>query len=121
MLKKLLDDNLFFNENLLQDGIKLIEAGEDVNTVSKHGDTLIFKAISLNNLKAVEFLIKKGIDLKFLNAKDQTLLHYACHRSSTDIVNLLLIKGADPFLQNSKGELPIILALSNNKFENAKI
>ncbi|KAJ8680432.1 hypothetical protein QAD02_016219 [Eretmocerus hayati] len=55
----------------------LLQAGAKLESSNKYGDTALLTAVKVNNLKAVETLIKYGADINVLNYDEDTCLHLA--------------------------------------------
>jgi hypothetical protein len=82
---------------------RLIEKGADINARNANG-FLIHTAVWSNDLKLVEFLIKKGIDFEAQNSKGNRALHEAIDCGRQEIVQLLLDSGANINAIGCKGD-----------------
>lgn len=75
------------------------------------GDTILFFAIRMKNIKAVEILINKGFNVEFKNNDGDTPFHFAIKNSNTplEIMNIFLSKTTNFNIQNNKGETLLML------------
>ncbi|MBO4707505.1 MAG: ankyrin repeat domain-containing protein [Elusimicrobiaceae bacterium] len=71
----------------------LINAGADVNMISKEGQTPLLYATYTENTEMVEFLLKSGADVN-IKFNNETLLQMAQKAEYTEIVKLLKAAGA---------------------------
>ena len=104
--------NLIHENNITQLEILLESADEEdiekyfYNCTNKLGDTILFFAIRMKNIKAVEILINKGFNVEFKNNDGDTPFHFAIKNSNTplEIINIFLSKTTNFNIQNNKGE-----------------
>lgn len=86
---------------------KLIEAGDDINTVhDETGKTLVHIAVGNHNLEIMRYLIQHNADI---NAKDKagdTPISLAAEQGLTDVYEVLKDAGAYLSFRNRKGQLP---------------
>ena len=61
---------------------------------SKNGDTLLHKAIKLEEEETMKFLVEKGIDLNLMNVKGLNVSHISFHYNF-EIFKYLVEKKAD--------------------------
>jgi len=73
----------------------LLDAGADVNHVSRHGTTALLAACVLHNKEVVTLLLKKGANPKLGRRGNQSPLAYATHQGYAEIVKLLRQHGAE--------------------------
>ena len=73
----------------------LTDAGADVNTADKGGNTCLIKATENDHLSSLEILIKAGADVNAKNAMERTALMKAARLGHNDCLRLLIQSGAD--------------------------
>ena len=76
----------------------------DINTVNKHGQTLLSLAVSRRQHSQVEELLEHGADPNISDEYDQTPLMLAAERGMDDSVETLLEFGANPLFRNHNGK-----------------
>ncbi|MDD5483946.1 MAG: ankyrin repeat domain-containing protein [Kiritimatiellae bacterium] len=82
------------------------------NVIDKDGMTPLMKAVRINNLDAVKYLIAKGADVNVRDYKfGWTPLMWAAHNGRLDIIKFLVDKGADINTKNKIGTTPLVLAV----------
>lgn len=85
-------------------------AGSDDGTA--HPVTPLMAAIEVNNLPAIEILLKYGHDANACDIDGITLLHTAIDKGHPGIIKALLAFGADPNLPDPRtGDYPLHMAL----------
>jgi hypothetical protein len=72
-----------------------INAGGNVNYVSRHGDSLLHVAAAYSSASTVSTLLDKGVDVNVKDCCGNTPLTWACLEERPHIVKLLLAAGAD--------------------------
>ena len=86
----------------------------NLNTVNNDKETPLIIAITCNNLKCAEILIKLGCDVNLRNKSDLSPLMLVCKYGYKNLFELLLSKGADINDKNILGETPLSLAQANH-------
>lgn len=87
-------------EGRVDDALRLIENGVDVNLRTKEGETPLYAAIFMGHIENVDLLIKRGADANAVIAKrvggfKTPPLQIAVNRGMIEIVKLLLAGGAN--------------------------
>jgi len=67
----------------------LIEAGADVNTISKYGNRPLHWVAVFNYAKIAELLVSNGADINVRDEYNKTPLQYAISDHCTDVVKVL--------------------------------
>lgn len=89
---------------------ELIDAGADVNAISKRGRTALKYAVESGLMKIVEMLIEYGADVKGCTNSGTPLMSAAYH-GRTKIAELLLTSGAEVNKKFSDGRTALKCAL----------
>jgi len=98
----------------------LVEAGADVNWVSREGDTPLLMAAKRNRssqqTEIAALLLKADADPNFVDAGKTAPLHYAVSSGNVPLTAVLLKSGATPHLLHPvEKEEPLIVAIAKNK------
>ncbi len=80
----------------------------------------IFQIIKYNGEKSIQE-IKKLKDINLRDRDKKTLLHYAVLYKNYYLTKYLLKKGAKPYLQDSKGDTPLHIAVRNKDISFIKL
>lgn len=72
---------------------------------SDFGTPLLFNAVSQNNQKITEFLLKKGADINYISDYG-TVMHWALENGHTTIANVLLNNGFDAAIERKMRNNP---------------
>lgn len=126
------DVNLeLFNETPLLKAIKgkhaevvnvLLEAGTDVNAVTKAGKTALEVAVTWEHPSVLEILLAhKGININRADNSGNTALMEAAKAGKLTALKMLLAAGADASIKNKRGQTALDLALSCNRAEAAAV
>jgi len=83
----------------------LIDAGCDVNSKDKHGQTALMLAATHGHSSAVRLLIQHGADLDTWAKYRLTPLMVAVIRGHSEVARLLIEAGADLSMRGGKGAL----------------
>jgi ankyrin repeat protein len=105
-------DKILVHWNLLTLRLAIENLELDIHFLEGHP---IRRAVSLDRLPMVEFLVERGANIHINNEQP---LRIAVYFHFTDIVKFLLRKGADPRVANNE---PIRLAKNRNHTEMVKI
>ena len=104
-------------KKVMEDFIRLIELGADVNSVTYHQKWSLLMSAARNNilkLKGVEFLLKNNIEVDLKDFEGMTALMWAAWDSSNDshlkVIDLLLQNKADPNSKRNEGETVYMVA-----------
>ena len=86
----------------------------DIINIKKFRDsnynTNLHRSVLKNNIKFVEYFIKKNLDVNKKNKNGDTPLHLAFKIGNYDIIQLLLEHGASIKIKNKKGITPFDIA-----------
>jgi ankyrin repeat protein len=98
--------------NNLAEVKKQLEAGADINTRSRRGDTALILAIEFgySNDNVAQLLIEKGADPNLANANGETALMWAAERNSGDAAKMLLAHKAAVNLRNKNQQTALHIA-----------
>lgn len=91
---------------------RLIEAGADVNTRDKHGQTPLYFAVLGGHADVVELLTGSDADPTIVYYDDdygenQTLLHKAAQMDCPDVARVLIAHGANVQVRDRSGDTPL--------------
>ncbi|KAF2077715.1 hypothetical protein CYY_000962 [Polysphondylium violaceum] len=90
----------------------LLEMGARVNAENHEGETPLHISVRKNSGECAHILAAwKGVDLNLANKYGETPLHYACSYGLIELAMLFLEKGAIPHLQDSQGDIPLMVSL----------
>ena len=81
--------------NNIDDVIKLIKKGVDLNAKDDRGDCALVCAARLGQMEIIKLLLEHGVNVNVENNEGETALLWACSRGDTEIVKNLLKKGVD--------------------------
>ena len=88
----------------------LIEAGADVNIADENGKTALHWAAAVNNVDAVNTLLKNNANRDAQDHKDETPLFLAAREGSFQAAKALLDHGANREIQDHMDRLPLTVA-----------
>ncbi len=99
---KLTLDEKTRKESLVEMSKKLLVGGMDINAIDSSGESALFRAVRLEDIELVSFLLNGGIDPNIQNNDLQSVLHLAVYQGieSLDIIFLLLRFKASPLVKN---------------------
>ena len=109
-------NNSFSIENKKINDIILANSNSrvDVINIKKFRDsdynTNLHRSVLKNNIRFVEYFIKKGLDVNKKNKYGNTPLHLAFKIGNKDIIHLLLENGASIKIKNNRGITPFDVA-----------
>lgn len=90
----------------------LIEKGASLSKRNGQDYTALHIASEKGNFEIVRLLIESGSDIEETTvSKERTALHIASYEGHLDVVRLLLEAGADTSIKDTRGLVPIALAL----------
>ncbi len=95
----------------------LIEAGSDLNAVSKNGSSVLGSESGSPAL--LSYMIYKGA--KSLRDNQDTTLIVAAEKCDAQTVKWLLQRGADPLKSDSKGETPLSGTIGSQDIEKVRL
>lgn len=106
----------------LEEAVKLIIAGADINAQSNYGDTVLILASIYGYKGIVEILINKAVDVNIADNSGNTSLIYAVILEHKDIVKILLnSKNIDVNVFSSEGNTCLIYATMLENHEVLKM
>jgi len=90
-------------KSLLEISKKVLLHGIDTNAIDINNETALFKAVRVQDIELISFLLSAGVDPNIQNNRKFTVLVYAVLQGldSLDIVLLLLRYKADPLLKDT--------------------
>ena len=92
------------NENFSNsDLIKLSKKGFSFNEQDKEGNSILYQAVSDNNLALTKFLLEQGVDVNTLNDDGESPLFRAV-RKDLPLVQVLVNAGADTSIKTEDGK-----------------
>lgn len=92
----------------------LVEAGADVNSPDRSGNTPLKRAVHMGQLETARWLLAHGADANVAASNGLTALHAAVIRNWPEMVDLLLAQGADTAVSDSNGRTPRDWAAAKN-------
>ena len=92
----------------------LLDYGADVDAVTRIGSTPLF-FVRGSNPALVELLVQKGANIGHRNEKQWTVLHDAAHWNRTNVIKAYVKCGALINAVDQDGDVPINLAIRENK------
>ena len=103
------------------EALKLIEEGDDLETVSKYGATPMHFAAANNRLAIITALSKAGANIEARDVDNQTPFLYACYHGKKEAAKLLLELGANKEATDKSGANCIYIAATNKQPEMIKL
>ncbi len=96
----------------LEEVIRLIESGADVNWRDSIGETALFGAAAAGQyLEVVRYLLSVGASCNMVESTiGYTPLHWAASHGNLETIQILVEAGADPTVADYQGRLPIDVA-----------
>ena len=94
-------------------GLRLIEAGAELDGVDKQGSTPFLAACTSSARLAME-LLTRGADPLARNRQAQTALHLACQSNRLDVVKAVIDRFEDVDLRDNNSQTPLRLAVDRN-------
>jgi hypothetical protein len=88
-----------------------IKKGGDVNCANSMSQTLLYAAVSKENLSIASSLIENGGNPNIADSHGNTPLHMGCRRINFEMVDLLLKSGANPNVKNQQDVPPLLSGL----------
>jgi hypothetical protein len=86
--------------------------GNDVIAWDKNGIMLLHKAVTLEKLEVIKYLISEGADVNAKSNQGTTPLHFAVAVGNIDIIKYLVSEGADVNEKDNDGDTPLDVAKS---------
>jgi ankyrin repeat protein len=99
----------------------LLKYGADINAPGSHGWTPLMESIEYGMPEVTKFLVDRGANVRLITPSGQTMLTLAMEgRSTKKLLRLLIEKGADPNAQDSFGETPLYILVSEGDLNSIK-
>ncbi len=98
----------------IEDVIRLVDKGADVNFFYDDGETPLFFAVTVANVDMCRYLLDNGSNINHTDKYGSTAMHYACMggRGQEDVVKLLYERGASLNSLDIKDRTPLDYAKS---------
>ncbi|KAL8587340.1 hypothetical protein ACOMHN_045587 [Nucella lapillus] len=109
------------NRGLLRLTPALVDAGADINTKDKDGDTPLMAALAGGCHEVAHLLIKKGCDVLASNNDGQTASHKSAFSGFPLVLQTLISRGADLNAQDNAGDTPLHDCITKGKLDTAEI
>jgi len=108
------EKNKKYRKDLLHTASKMHEHGGDINALDAKGESGLFNAVKIRDIKLIQFLLHAGINTNIQNPQGETVLELLVYTGMehSEIIKLLLSHGIDPKLKNKKGQT--IFGVLNN-------
>jgi len=99
-------DNLAKKTSIMNSVTKMLDYGGEINALDSNGESGLFNAVNIRDIKLITFLLKSYIDPNIQNKKGETVLEYLVYDAMvySEIIKLLLKYNIDPKLTNKKGQ-----------------
>ena len=95
----------------LEEVIRLVERGADVNGRDSIGETALFGAAAWGHVEVVRYLLSVGADCNTVESSiGYTPLHWAASHGDLETIKVLVEAGADPRVADRQGRLPVDVA-----------
>jgi len=75
-----------------------------INEVNNKNENALIMACKINQIKAVEILLKYGVDINHQDYLGNTALHYAIEIRSPHLIHILMTKKPDINIRNNEGK-----------------
>lgn len=98
---------------------RLIDDGADVNAVNRNGNTILWTAVSDDQVAIAKLLLSYGADVNQQNQDGRSLLHQAAWDVHVGVIELLLAHGADVNAWDSRGRTPLHEAVLRENLEGS--
>jgi len=108
------EKNKKYRKDLLHTASKMHEHGGNINALDAKGESGLFNAVKIRDIKLIQFLLHAGINTNIQNPQGETVLELLVYTGMehSEIIKLLLSHGIDPKLKNKKGQT--IFGVLNN-------
>nr|WP_317633033.1 ankyrin repeat domain-containing protein [uncultured Flavobacterium sp.] len=116
--KKLIE---YVIKNNLTEVKRLIEKGENINTVNKEGKSILLLAVINNQTEMATFLTQQGADVNLQAKNSDTAFLFAGASGQTKMVKLFLEHGARFDIYNRYGGTALIPACERGHVETVKV
>jgi len=98
---------------------RLIDDGADVNAENRNGYTILWTAVSDNQVAIASLLLSNGAAVNQQNQYGRTLLHEAAWNGHIGVIQLLLANGADVNARDPNGRTPLHQAVLRANLEGS--
>lgn len=102
---------------------KLIHRNDiDLNVVDERGYNIVHKAIELNNLKLVSYILDKKMQDMSMDTRTNdgsSFMHLAIKVMNIDLLTFLEKKGLNYNIQDNQGRTPLMILINTNFQTNA--
>lgn len=99
--------------------IEFLATADEVNRVTRNGETALTKAVNKRQLAIVELLLQSGANPRQTTTSGNTALHLAAANGVPDISASLLTAGASLEARNKRRETPLHHAVRNCRLQMA--
>jgi ankyrin repeat protein len=119
--QSLMSTSQYQNIGGINDTMKLIESGIDIDTkYTDFQETILITAARCGRMDTVQYLVTKGANLNLTDIFGYTPLHEAAYRGHDDIAKYLLNHGADKSIVNRYHQTASFLAACHGRHVMAK-
>ncbi len=108
-------DTALHHANIVEVVEILIEAGADVNRLSRLGDPPLVSTAASGDAAIASALIRAGADINIQSSEGDSPLIEAAWAGNYEVVELLIRYGADPALRNKEGLTALQVAKSKHR------
>jgi ankyrin repeat protein/predicted nucleic acid-binding Zn ribbon protein len=102
----------------LEETIKLIDQGADINSYNQQGNPLIFDKLNEYRIKDLPFLLDLGADINMKNKDGENIIQYYISNYNDDmsIIEALVNYGADVNNKNNEGKTIMEVLLKSGSY-----
>lgn len=103
----------------------MVDAGADVNSKDKYGQSTLHHAAKCNDVKMIEYLLSKRADVNIVQMNELTPLHLAVQENVDDShyrsIRMLLKNGANINACTKYGRTPLQMSTFQNNFKTVEL